>query len=40
MKITIVGRGTAGCMSAAYFARHSGCEIDWYYDPNIKPQAV
>ena len=40
MKITIVGRGTAGCMSAAYFARHSGCEIDWYYDPNINPQAV
>lgn len=40
MKITIVGRGTAGCMSTAYFARYTDCEIDWYYDPNIKPQAV
>lgn len=27
-------------MSAAYFARYTPAEISWYFDPNIKPQAV
>lgn len=40
MKIAIIGKGTAGCMSAAYFAKTSPCDIDWYFDPSIKPQAV
>jgi len=39
-KVAVVGRGTAGCMSAAYFTKWSGIEVDWYFDPNIKPQAV
>ena len=39
-KVAVVGRGTAGCMSAAYFTQWSGVEVDWYFDPNIKPQAV
>jgi hypothetical protein len=39
-RIAVIGRGTAGCMSAAHFARHTDAEIDWYFDPNIKPQAV
>jgi len=39
-KIAVVGRGTAGCMSAAYFTKWSGVEVDWYFDPDIKPQAV
>ena len=43
-KIAVIGRGTAGCMSAAYFSKygkvHGNFEIDWYYDPSIKPQAV
>jgi len=39
-KITIVGRGTAGCLAATYFAKQTDWEIDWIYDPNIKQQAV
>ena len=39
-KITIIGRGTAGCLAAAYFAKQTDWNIDWIYDPNIKQQAV
>jgi tryptophan halogenase len=39
-KISIIGRGTAGCISAAHFLYHTDCYIDFYYDNNIKPQAV
>ena len=39
-KITIVGRGTAGCLAAIYFAKQTDWHIDWVYDPNIKQQAV
>lgn len=39
-KITIIGRGTAGSLAAAYFAKHTDWQIDWIYDPNIKQQAV
>ena len=39
-KITIIGRGTAGCLAAIYFAKHTDWQIDWIYDPNIKQQAV
>lgn len=39
-KLTIIGRGTAGCLAAAYFAKQTDYEIDWVFDPNIKQQAV
>lgn len=39
-KITIIGRGTAGCLAAIYFAKQTDWKIDWIYDPNIKQQAV
>lgn len=39
-KLTIIGRGTAGCLAAAYFSKQTQWQIDWIYDPNIKQQAV
>jgi len=40
-KIAIIGNGTAGCLTASHFNRFSiDAEIEWYFDPNIKPQAV
>lgn len=39
-KLTIIGRGTAGCLAAAYFAKQTDWEIDWVFDPSIKQQAV
>lgn len=39
-KLTVIGKGTAGCLAAAYFARQTDWEIDWVFDPNIKQQAV
>ena len=39
-KIAVIGKGTAGCMSAAFYKNQTDCEIDWYFDPNIKPQSV
>jgi Tryptophan halogenase len=39
-KLTIIGRGTAGCLTAAYFSKNTDYEIDWIFDPNIKQQAV
>lgn len=41
MKIAIVGRGTAGCMSAAFFlANYPEAEIYWYYDSSVPTQSV
>lgn len=51
-KIAIIGAGTAGCVSALHFLDDknwinamqlpdkTSVEIDWYHDPNIKPQPV
>jgi tryptophan halogenase len=39
-KLAIIGNGTGGAISAAKATLFSGIEIDWYYDPEIKPQAV
>lgn len=39
-KITIVGRGTVGCLAAAHFKRWTECDIDWVYDPSIPTTAV
>lgn len=39
-KLTIIGRGTAGALSVPFFYNNTDYEIDWIFDPNIKPQAV
>jgi hypothetical protein len=42
-KIAIIGNGTGGSVSAATCStllHKYPFEIDWYYDPSIKPQAV
>tara|TARA_A100001388_G_scaffold73011_1_gene51759 strand:+ start:6188 stop:7399 length:1212 start_codon:yes stop_codon:yes gene_type:complete len=42
-KITVIGKGTAGCISVANIANISNyhdLEIEWIYDPEINPQAV
>lgn len=40
-KIAIIGNGTAGCLTATHLSCFCNAEeITWYYDPNIKPQAV
>jgi hypothetical protein len=39
-KLAIIGRGTAGSLAAAHFLRYTDWEIDWYFDNDIKPQAV
>ena len=42
-KITVIGKGTAGCISVVSLARISNrhdLEIEWVYDPEINPQAV
>ena len=39
-KIAIIGRGTAGCYAVLYFLKQTNWDIDWFFDPNISPQAV
>jgi hypothetical protein len=39
-KIAIIGRGTAGSLSAAMFHRLPDTELEWHFDEQIKPQAV
>jgi hypothetical protein len=39
-KITIVGRGTVGCIAIAHFLRWTNWEIDWVFDPNIETTSV
>ena len=39
-KIAIIGKGTAGSITAAHFTVFSSYDIDWYFDENIKVQAV
>ena len=39
-KLAVIGKGTAGVLSAAHFFRWTDFEIDWYFDSSIKPQAV
>jgi tryptophan halogenase len=40
-KIAVIGLGTAGVLSALHFYRWAeGCEVELYYDSNIKPQPV
>lgn len=39
-KITIIGRGTAGSITAAMMYKRHGFETEWIYDSNIKTQPV
>ena len=39
-KISIVGRGTVGCLTVAHFLRYTDWEVDWIYDPDIPAAAV
>lgn len=39
-KLTIVGRGTVGCLSVAHFLRWTNWDIDWIFDSSIEPAAV
>jgi len=39
-KLAIIGRGTAGSLAALHFLRYTDWDIDWYFDNDIKPQAV
>jgi len=38
-KISIIGRGTVGCLAALKFS-NLGYDIDWYHDPNTPPLSV
>jgi tryptophan 7-halogenase len=39
-KLAMIGRGTAGCMSAGAMLHYTDYNIDWYFDSSIKPQPV
>jgi hypothetical protein len=39
-KIVIIGKGTAGCITASHFNYYSKSEIVWYYNSNIPSQSV
>ena len=39
-KIAIIGKGTAGSISALYLKNRLPLEIDWYFDPSTPEQAV
>lgn len=39
-RLTIIGSGTAGCLSLIHFFKYTDYEINWIADENIKPQAV
>jgi hypothetical protein len=40
-KIAVIGRGTAGVLAVAHFWRWAkDCEVELYFDTNIKPQPV
>lgn len=39
-KLSIIGKGTAGCFSLTHFLKWTDWEIEWVYDPSIKTQPV
>lgn len=39
-KITILGKGTVGCLAASYFSKNTNAEIEWIYDSKIDAQSV
>ena len=36
----LIGKGTAGCIALVSLLSRTMWDIDWYFDNNIKPQAV
>ena len=40
MKITIIGRGNAGCLSALHFAHYTNEQIELVYDSNTPTEYV
>lgn len=39
-KLSIVGRGTVGCLATAQFLKYTDVDIDWIYNPNVMPSSV
>lgn len=39
-KITIIGKGTVGCMAASYFKDKTSADIEWIYDSKQAAQSV
>jgi len=39
-RISIIGRGTVGCLAVSHFLRWTNWEINWVYDPAIVPSSV
>lgn len=39
-KISIIGAGTGGAVTAAYFSSLPDCEVEWFYNSQIPTQAV
>ncbi len=39
-KIAVLGKGTAGSLVAARYAKFPFVEVDWYFDPNVPSQTV
>lgn len=39
-KLSIVGRGTVGCLTVGHFLAYTNWEIDWIFDPNVPAAAV
>lgn len=40
-RLAVIGQGTVGCTAVAWFLKHiPDVQIDWYYDPKIKPTPV
>lgn len=39
-KVSIIGKGTGGCLTTSILLRNKNIDIDWYFDPNISAQSV
>jgi hypothetical protein len=39
-KISIVGRGTVGCLTVAHYLKYTDWNVDWIFDPNVPALAV
>lgn len=39
-KLTVIGRGTIGCLVVKHFLNNTDWDIDWMYDPNIPTTSV
>jgi|TARA_R110000803_G_scaffold91901_2_gene159390 hypothetical protein len=39
-KFTILGAGTAGCLTASFIKKHTNAEVEWIFDSNTPAQSV